>query len=199
MAPDEPACVFFTSGSTGIPKGVLGCHKGLAHFVNCQRETFVVGPGDRVAQLTSLSFDPVLRDVFLPLTSGATLCLPEESDRLGGTPLARWLAREEISILHTGPSLAQIWLTDIVSPVCLPKLRHVFFAGEPLTMSLVMQWRIAFPGPHQLVNLYGPTETTMVKCFYRVPLDPLSGIQPIGHPLPQTQVLVLNDAAETTR
>ncbi|MGD0013157.1 MAG: AMP-binding protein, partial [Bryobacteraceae bacterium] len=82
-APDDPAYVFFTSGSTGIPKGVLGCHKGLAHFVNWQRETFAVGPDDRVAQLTSLSFDPVLRDVFLPLTSGATLCLPEESDRLG--------------------------------------------------------------------------------------------------------------------
>ena len=78
--PEEPAYIFFTSGTTGVPRGVLGCHKGISHFVNWQRDAFAIGPGDRVAQLTSFSFDVLLRDLFLPLTSGATLCLPEEKD-----------------------------------------------------------------------------------------------------------------------
>ena len=74
---DDSAYIFFTSGSTGVPKGVLGCHKGISHFINWQREQFKVNQNDRVAQLTNLSFDVFLRDLFLPLTSGATLCLPE--------------------------------------------------------------------------------------------------------------------------
>ena len=80
LLPDEPAYLFFTSGTTGTPKGVLGSHKGLSHFLTWQRETFAVGPHDRCAQLTGLSFDVVLRDVFLPLSSGASLHLPEEWD-----------------------------------------------------------------------------------------------------------------------
>src|SRR5207253_1456622 len=74
----------------------------------------------------------------------------------------------------------------------LPHLRRVFFAGEPLSDVLVRRWRRAFPGACEVVNLYGPTETTLAKCFHRVPNDPDLGVQPIGRPLPQTQALVLN-------
>jgi non-ribosomal peptide synthetase component F len=75
---DDAAYIFFTSGTTGVPKGVLGSHKGLNHFLNWQRETFDIKQQDKVANLTSVSFDPVLREIFLPLTSGATLCLPDD-------------------------------------------------------------------------------------------------------------------------
>jgi amino acid adenylation domain-containing protein len=186
--PDDPAYVFFTSGTTGVPKGVLGCHKGISHFINWQRETFAIGPRDRVAQLTSLSFDVLLRDLFLPLTSGATLSLPEESD-LPEVP--EWLAHAEVTVLHTVPTLLQAWLSSAAPEISLPALHWVFIAGEPLTGALVQQWRRTFPGPGRLVNLYGPTETTLAKCYYLVPDHPGSGVQPAGLPLPQTQVLIL--------
>jgi len=65
--------------------------------------------------------------------------------------------------------------------------------GEPLTDVLVRQWRTVSLDQAQVVNLYGPTETTLVKCFYPVPSDPRPGVQPAGVPLPQTQALVLGD------
>jgi amino acid adenylation domain-containing protein len=187
-----PAYVFFTSGSTGKPKGVLGTHDGLAHFLDWQRKTFDAGPGDRCGQLTGISFDVVLRDIFLPLTSGATLVIPEEEDLTSGGRTLRWLERERISLLHTVPSVAEAWLLDAPPDITLASLKRVFFAGEPLISPLVGRWRRAFPQAGEIVNLYGPTETTLAKCFYRVPAEPPEGVQPLGRTLPQTQALVLS-------
>ncbi|ASS75461.1 hypothetical protein CIG75_11055 [Tumebacillus algifaecis] len=196
LAPDDPAYIFFTSGTTGVPKGVLGCHKGLNHFLAWQRSTFQIGPSDRVAQLIHLSFDAVLRDVFLPLTSGATLCLPEATDDLGGDLILPWLERVGVTVLHTVPSVAQAWATDHPHGFSLRSLRHLFLAGEPLTDVLVNRLRGAFPALGNIINLYGPTETTMVKCYHVVPEQPEPGIQPAGVPFPETQALVLSETGQ---
>jgi amino acid adenylation domain-containing protein len=191
----DAAYIFFTSGTTGIPKGIVGCHKGLSHFLNWQRAEFAIGPDDRVAQLTSLSFDVVLRDIFLPLTSGGTLCLPESGETADGSRIFSWLQRERISVLHAVPSLAGFWLDNSASDCALPALRRVFFAGEPLSDLLIGRWRKAVSNNCEIVNLYGPTETTLAKCYYRVPVDPRPGVQPLGRPLPQTQALVLSESS----
>jgi amino acid adenylation domain-containing protein len=189
---EDPAYIFFTSGTTGIPKAVLGCHKGLSHFLNWQRTAFKVGPHDRCSQLVGLSFDAVLRDIFLPLTSGATLCLPDV-DREDPEALLSWIKREGITLVHSVPAIAQNWIGQVRKTIDLPALRLLFFAGEPLSDALVGRCREAFPGKYEIVNLYGPTETTLVKCFHVVPEPPLAGIQPIGRPLPETQAWVLNE------
>ena len=226
-ATDHPAYIFFTSGSTGKPKGVLGTHEGLSHWLAWQRDTFDVGPGDRCGQLTGLSFDVVLRDVFLALTSGATLVLPTERDLESAAATLQWLDRERITRTHSVPAVAETWLlartatchperrardlgvgrheapVDAPHPhpgpsldarddsITLAHLKHIFFAGEPLTASLVTRWREAFPRCGAIVNIYGPTETTLAKCFYRVPEAPRAGVQPLGNTIPQAQVLVL--------
>ncbi|HLO84295.1 MAG TPA: non-ribosomal peptide synthetase, partial [Nostocaceae cyanobacterium] len=192
ITPDDHAYIFFTSGSTGTPKGVLGTHKGISHFLQWQRQTFTINTQDRVAQLTSLTFDAILRDVFLPLTSGATLCLPDSDSDLSADRVLSWLEREQITLMHTVPTLFQSWLTQVQEKIYLPSLRFIFFSGEPLTGTLVRQWRETFSSPGEIINLYGATETTMVKCFYRVPQDADFGVMPGGWPLPQTQVLILN-------
>jgi amino acid adenylation domain-containing protein len=186
---NDPAYIFFTSGTTGTPKGVLGLHKGLGHFLAWQAQTFAVGVGDRCAQLTNISFDVVLRDILLPLCSGATLCLPPAE--LPVDRVLDWLRAEAITVVHVVPSLAQAWLAEAPSDLSLPCLRWVFSAGEPLTEALVRRWRCVATSGCRIVNLYGPTETTMVKCFYRVPDDVPPGVQPVGQPLPETQALVL--------
>jgi len=193
LSPNDAAYIFFTSGSTGVPKGVLGCHKGLSHFLTWQKDTFAVGPLDRCAQLTNPTFDVVLRDIFLPLISGGTLCLPDESDGPFSDGVLSWLERERVTLLHTVPSVAKSWLGNIPPGTRLRSLRYVFFAGEPLRETLVRRWRAAFPVSGQIVNLYGTTETTLAKCFYVVPDDIAPGAQPVGRPLPETQALILSE------
>ncbi|MEM7134559.1 MAG: amino acid adenylation domain-containing protein [Chloroflexota bacterium] len=193
LRPDDSAYIFFTSGTTGTPKGIRGTHKALAHFLHWQRKTFAVQPSDRVAQLTSLSFDVVLRTIFLPLVSGATLVLPETSDLiLSADEVPSWLDAKKITIIHTVPSLAKAWLANHNQRATLKTLKWLFFAGEPLTRQLVKQWRETFPSNSEIVNLYGPTETTLAKCFYQVPQDMSPGIQSIGRPQPETHVVVMN-------
>ncbi|WP_193196875.1 non-ribosomal peptide synthetase [Nostoc sp. MG11] len=191
ISSDDAAYIFFTSGSTGVPKGVLGCHKGIAHFISWQRQIFGIGQQDRIAQLTKLSFDAILRDIFLPLTSGATLCLPAQGDNLEPTKILRYLEREQISVVHTVPCLAQSWLANVPKEVSLRHLRWLFFSGEPLKETLIRRWRDAFPQAGEIINLYGATETTLVKCYYQVPSEPTPGIQPAGWAIPETQALVL--------
>ena len=193
VKPEDPAYIFFTSGTTNIPKAVLGNHRGLSHFLSWQRERFSIKPGDRSAQLTGLSFDVVLRDIFLPLVSGATLCIPPGDEYGEPDQALSWMAAEEISILHTVPALAQSWLSDFTSDVILDNLRWIFFAGEPLSDALVKRFREILSPQCGIINLYGPTETTLAKFYYSVPAEPFIGVQPIGAPLPQTQGLIISN------
>jgi len=184
----DPAYIFFTSGSTGVPKAVLGCHKSLSHFLCWQRDQFSIGPEDRVAQLTSLSFDVVLRDIFLPLISGGTLCLPDDKDLV---KTLCWVEREGITVIHGVPTVTQTWLGNGPEDLSLRSLRWLFLAGEPLTDTLVRQWRTAFPESGSIVNLYGATEATLAKCFNQPGDEIKEGVQLAGNALPQTQALVL--------
>ncbi|MGX4691532.1 non-ribosomal peptide synthetase [Streptomyces sp. JNUCC 63] len=184
--------IFLTSGTTGTPRTVLGSHRGLSHFLQWQRHEFGVGPGDTCAQLTRLSFDVVLRDVLLPLVSGATLCLPERGEDLAPDDVVPWLESRRISLVHAVPTLAHLWLSDAGPRVGAP-LRVVFFAGEPLSGALVDRRRSVFPATERVVNLYGPTETTLAVCSHVVDDPAPAGAQPLGRPLPGAQVLILDE------
>ena len=197
--PEDPAYIFFTSGTTGVPKGILGIHKALSHFLQWEQGALNLTSSDRVAQLTGLSFDVVLRDIFLPLSSGATLCLPDTGLVPHGDGVMAWLRRERITVLHMVPSLAAAWLDSPKSSARLPDLRWVLMAGEPLTDTLVGRWRETMGRAHGIVNLYGPTETTLAKCAYCIPENPLPGVQPVGRPLPDTQALVAQQGRSALR
>ncbi|MCB1120174.1 MAG: amino acid adenylation domain-containing protein, partial [Verrucomicrobiae bacterium] len=189
--PEDAAYIFFTSGTTGTPKGILGCHQGLSHFVNWQRMQFEVGPNDRIAQVTGISFDVMLREIFLPLTSGATLCISDHKIDEGPV-FWKWMEEQAVTILHSVPSRLATWLSEPGEAIALENMRCLFMAGEPLSDRLVRLWRSRFPG--DVVNLYGPTETTLAKLYYKVPSNNClrDGVQPIGKPLPQTQALILS-------
>ena len=188
----ETSYLVFTSGSTGTPKGILGCSAGLEDFVEWQTSTFGVEPGDRVAQLTNLSFDVVLRDIFLPLTTGAALVIPPARDRKRPRSLSDWIHRLGISRLHIVPTLASM-IAAHASDGDLSSLRTVFFAGEPLSKALIGLWRNAAEPHCQLVNLYGPSETSLAKFFYKVPEQCPESVVPVGCPIPGARAIIVDE------
>ena len=188
----DPAYVYFTSGSTGVPKGVLGTHRGLSHFVVWQRDRFDFGPGDRVALLKTISFDAVLREVFTPLVSGATICVPPTT--LEAPEVLSWVGSAGVTVLHATPALAEIWLGEMADSAQVRSVRLLILAGEILTGPMVEAWRTVVDPSCEIVNMYGPTETTMVKTYHVVPTaQPVPDLVPVGRPLPNTQVLVVSD------
>lgn len=186
----DHAYIAFTSGSTGKPKAILGSHRGLSLFLQWQAGEFEIGPHDRFAHLTNLSFDVWFRDALTPLISGAALCVPDEQ-HLDSSGVLDFLRSEKVTGLHLVPSLGKVWTSGpaaVIEPV--PTLRLAFFAGEPLDGALVRRWQDFFPRC-QVVNLYGPTETTLAQHFFRVPRDAAPGIQPIGRNIPHSASHIL--------
>ncbi|MFI6015458.1 non-ribosomal peptide synthetase [Streptomyces sp. NPDC051243] len=188
---EDCAYIAFTSGSTGQPKAIVGSHTGLSLFLEWQSGEFGIGPHDRFAHLTNLSFDVWFRDALTPLVSGATLCVPDEP-HLDAAGVREFLRSEGITGFHLVPSLGKVWMNDWAESESIPSVRLSFFAGEPLDGALVRRWQSAFPHC-QVVNLYGPTETTLAQHFYRVPRDVAAGIQPVGRNLPHSRTHVVGE------
>lgn len=200
IGPDDACYLMFTSGSTGVPKAVLGRSSGLAHFIRWEVETFGIGPGWRVAQLTPPGFDVSLRDIFVPLSAGGIACLPSQRPPVDPTQLARWIETERIAWIHAVPSLFRLLLDEPLCPSSFPDLRAVLLAGEPLPPSDVNRWIAVFGDRIRLVNLYGPTETTLAKCFHVLAGAPVAGAYvPVGRAIPGAEVLLLDDELAPTR
>lgn len=187
---EDRAYIAFTSGSTGVPKAIVGSHNGLSQFLIWQSTEFKTGPHDRFAQFTNLSFDVWFRDVFTPLISGATVCIPD-TPHPGARAAFEFLSESRITATHLVPSIANVWI-NTHHPVAPIALKHAFFAGEPLEGALVNKWRHVFPDC-QIVNLYGPTETTLAKHFKRIDSTVKEGIQPVGCSIEGSNTFVLSE------
>ncbi|HEX6718889.1 MAG TPA: amino acid adenylation domain-containing protein [Pyrinomonadaceae bacterium] len=192
--PDDMCSIFFTSGSTGKPKGIAGRLKGIAQFALWESNAVGVGPGTRVSQLTSPSFDGILKDVFVPLCAGGTVCIPKSREiTRDAKALVDWLESARINLLHCVPSVFRSLINIGLTSDNFPALRHVVLAGEPLLTADVSKWFETFGDRIQLVNLYGPTETTLTKLAYFVKVsDKDRRSIPIGKPMPGAAAVVID-------
>lgn len=199
VSPDDSSYIFFTSGTSGVPKAILGMHKSLAHFISWESDELAVTSSDRVSHLISNTFDASLRDIFLPLVNGGTLCIPEKSVRDNIEDLAEWMIEDRISIVHTVPSLfrtiAEHYKGRASREDLFPDMKYLLLAGEMLYNKDVNSWRAAFGSNTQIINLYGATETTMIKTFFRVGelTGELSDKVSAGYPISSTAVIIVND------
>ena len=195
--PDADACyIFFTSGSTGQPKPILGRAQSLAQFIDWEIEAFGLDHGCRVSQLTASTFDAFLRDVFVPLCSGGTVCVPPQP-KLGPDELLQWLDASRVTHVHCVPSLLRAMLGYAQQQQDeLPEmaaLKRVCLSGEPVLPATVQAWQEAFGGRIELVNFYGASETTMIRCWHRITAaDVARGFIPVGKPIAHTQAIVLD-------
>jgi len=199
--PDDMCYIYFTSGSTGRPKGIAGRLKAIEHFVNWEIKTFGVGEGTRVSQLTSPSFDAYLRDVFVPLCSGGTVCgLKGVRDWLDIESLINWVNQERINLLHCVPSLLRSMLSNGLKSDYFLALKYILLAGEPVLPLDLRKWSDIYGNRIQLVNMYGPSETTMTKLYYFIKAtDKDRRSIPIGKPMEGAKALIVTSEGKTCR
>lgn len=198
VAPDAFCYIFFTSGSTGVPKAIAGRLKAIDHFIRWEIETFGVGPGTRVSQLATPSFDAYLRDIFTPLCAGGTVCVPVERERvLAPGELAAWIEIRRIHLVHCVPTVFRLLLDDPGPADAMPELRWILLAGETVTPNDVSRWTQFCGERIRLANLYGPSETTMTKFCHQITVeDGTRRSVPIGRPIPGASAMVVDAEGE---
>ena len=178
LSPDAAAYLLFTSGSTGAPKCVAVSHRPLVNFVDWQARSFGLTAADRFTLLSGLSHDPVLRDIFTPLSLGATLHMPEQRALTEPGALAGWFAKARPTAAHMTPPLGLL-LTAGRANERLEDLRYVFWGGDVLRRAHVEALAALAPNAES-VNFYGATETPQAASCFRVPKDFAEDRAPIG-------------------
>jgi amino acid adenylation domain-containing protein len=185
-SPDCAAYVIYTSGSTGRPKGVVVAHRGAVHLSESMGAGLPFGPGARVLQFSSPSFDASVAEYVQALTTGAALYLPPPGELLAGEALHRVLKEQRITAVTLPPSVS-----TLLPEAPLPELTMLMSAGEACPADLVAR----FANGRTLVNAYGPTEVTVCATWERCsPED--AGPPPIGRPLPHIHAYVLDEALQ---
>ncbi|MCM3059649.1 non-ribosomal peptide synthetase DhbF [Bacillus subtilis] len=186
---DHPAYIIYTSGSTGRPKGVVVTQKSLSNFLLSMQEAFSLGEEDRLLAVTTVAFDISALELYLPLISGAQIVIAKKETIREPQALAQMIENFDINIMQATPTLWHALVTS--EPEKLRGLR-VLVGGEALPSGLLQ----ALQDLHcSVTNLYGPTETTIWSAAAFLE-EGLKGVPPIGKPIWNTQVYVLDNGLQ---
>ncbi|MCL5958373.1 MAG: amino acid adenylation domain-containing protein, partial [Chloroflexi bacterium] len=188
---DNLAYVLYTSGSTGKPKGTLVPHRGLTNYLSWCQRAYPLTEGDGSLVQSSISFDLTITSFFAPLLAGRTVrLLPEEADV---ETLARGLAeRSNLSLVKITPAHLQLLGQQLSRDEAADRTRAFIIGGENLLLEHIDFWQRHAPDT-ALVNEYGPTETVVGCCVYRIPRGThQAGIIPIGRAITNVQLYLLD-------
>ncbi|HIK08630.1 MAG TPA: amino acid adenylation domain-containing protein [Trichormus sp. M33_DOE_039] len=189
--PENLAYLIYTSGSTGKPKGVMIEHRSPVCLLYWAREVFSDDAISGVLAATSICFDLSVFEIFVPLSWGGKVILAENALTLPNLP-----AKDQVTLINTVPSAIAALTSDNTQLTQLhaipPSVNTINLAGEPLTWKLVQQLQ-QLPHVQQIFNLYGPSEdTTYSTCIELKNITRNSPNPPIGRPIANTQVYVLD-------
>lgn len=199
--PRALAYMIYTSGSTGNPKGVMIEHHAVFNRVEWMQNRFPLASGDVILQKTPVSFDVSVWELFWWALAGATVSLlPPGGEKEPETLLAT-IERDGVSHMHFVPSMLDAFLNAIEAGAAAQRaasLKMVFTSGEALTLHQSSRF-FALVAPQtgaRLVNLYGPTEATVDVTWYECRADETRSSVPIGRPIQNTDILILNRALQ---
>lgn len=190
----DPAYIVFTSGSTGIPKGVAACHRSVIDYIESLSEILQVGETTIFGNQSPLYFDACLKEIYPTLKYGATAYLIPRELFMQPVPLVEYLNRYRINTLcWVVSALTLISGLGALEQVRPAYLHTVAFGSEVFPIRQFQLWRQALPQA-RFLNLYGPTEATGMSCYYEVDQDFQPGeVIPVGRPFPNREILLLAD------
>ena len=195
VGPDNLAYIVYTSGSTGQPKGVLLTHRGYVNHHLAAIEIYGLTPRDRVPQLSSISFDISVEEIFPTLAAGAALVLRTEELSLDLKSLSEWSEQQGVTVWNLPTALWHELVSELEEThLKLPdSLRLVIVGGEKALSRAYAAWRRCAGNKIRWVNTYGPTEASIVASYYEH--SDASGLPaelPIGRPMPNCRLYVLD-------
>ncbi len=193
VRPDHLAYVIYTSGSTGRPKGARNLHRAICNRLLWMQDEYQLSADDRVLQKTSFSFDVSGWELFWPLISGARMVLARPGGHRDSAYLVHLMGEQQITRTHFVPSMLRAFLSDPNVSRCT-SLRQVVCSGEELPFEL--QQRFFERLDAKLDNLYGPTEAAIDVSFWRCDPRQQRGPVPIGRPVANVQLYILDKALE---
>lgn len=187
------ACILYTSGSTGAPKGVMITHRNVTAFTEWGHETFALSPGDRLACHAPFHFDLTLFDLYAGFSAGACVDLVPPGIAMMGADLLDFIEERAITVWQSTPSVLELISARLrASPRALPALRLVLFAGEPYPPAALRALMERLPAA-RFVNIYGSTEMNDVA-FHVLDGPPRGGEIPIGRACADAELFALDDS-----
>lgn len=195
--PDD-CYVIYTSGSEGRPKGVVGTHQSLIQYLNWQVKEFAVKGTDVFSQTAPLSFDFSWKELLVPLLCGARVCIADRNTVMDARKFVEWAHESKISVMCCVPTLLRSILqlpSSQADETTFQSLRALLISGDMLRWDDVSGWRDRFGNHVALFNLYGPTESTVIKLFYPIPHTRATGSTnvPVGKPIENADVLIVDE------
>lgn len=194
-ASSDPAHILFTSGSTGVPKGVVITHANVWHFVRWAVQYFGIGPADRNSGHSPLHFDLSTFDIYGTFAAGAELVMIPPDLSLLPHRLARLIREAELTQWFSVPSVLNYMAKfDAVKAGDFPALKRLMWCGEVFPTPPLIHWMKRVPHA-QFTNLYGPTEATIASSYYTMPACPASEDEaiPIGRACAGEELLILDE------
>jgi len=193
VAPDQLAYIYFTSGSTGEPKGAMCEHAGLLNHLWAKIHDLEIGEGRVVAQTAPQCFDISLWQLVSPLLAGGRTLLVEQEVILDVGRFVETIADGRVGVLQVVPSYLEVVLSYLdTHPRELPDLRYVSVTGEALKAELAQRWFAAKPGI-KLVNAYGLTETSDDTNHEVMDRAPVGERVPLGRPVGNVRIYVVDE------